>query len=317
MPRKIKIIQRYIIYINIDDGLLYQLWFLFIFLSHIIHPMFHLIAATTSSILVSLLTRLAEDSSKNTSARLAVNYITCFILGSALERGTATTICSTGIPFILILSIIAGLLYLFSFILLKESIKINGVGISSLFMKLGLVVTVLCSLVFFKERISALKTAAIATTILSVVFINTSNDGTKCRNYRILILLMLLGGLSDLPLKVFQTVGNESNRSLFLPSAFLTAFIISLIMTIKKKEAITKYDIIFGIAIGIPNYLSSHFLLRALYNIPAAIAYPTYSGTSVLILFLLGKTVFKEKTQNKEIAPLVLLFISLVMLSIG
>ena len=278
--------------------------------------MFHLIAATTSSIMVSLLTRIAEDRSKNAGARLAVNYITCFLLGLALERGNAAAICS-GIPYILILSIIAGLLYLFSFILLKESIRINGVGISSLFMKLGLVVTVLCSLVFFKERISALKAGAIATAILSVVLINKSNDKNTARNYRLLILLMLFGGLSDLPLKVFQVVGNESSSWLFLPFAFLTAFIISFMMAIKKKEAITKYDIIFGIAIGIPNYLSSHFLLMALYSIPAAIAYPTYSGTSVLILFILGKTAFKEKTQNKEIAPLAMLFISLIMLSIG
>lgn len=278
--------------------------------------MIHLIAATTSSILVSLLTRLAEDRSRNISARLAVNYITCFLLGIVLEAGDIAS-CPTGICHTLILSIIAGLLYLFSFILLKESIRINGVGISGLFMKLGLVVTVLCSIVFFKERISAIKTAAIAATILSVVLINRSNDGNKARNYDLLILLMLFGGLSDLPLKVFQAMGDESSSWMFLPSAFLTAFLISLIMAIKKKEAVSKYDIIFGIAIGIPNYLSSHFLLRSLYSMPAALAYPIYSGASVLILFILGKTAFREKTQQREIAPLILLFISLVMLSTG
>lgn len=277
--------------------------------------MLHLVSAIISSVLVSFLTRLAKDRSRNENMRLAVNYATCFTLGLVLESGKPASF-HDGMAFTLFLAAFAGLLYLFSFVLLKESIKSNGVGISSLFMKLGLIATVLLSFVLFDERISAAKAAAIAITLLSVALLNRTEGEEKAHDLRLLLMLLLFGGLSDLPLKMFEYWGNAETMGLFLPSAFLVAFLVSVALTMMHHERMSKYDALFGFLIGIPNYLSSFFLLRALYDLPATIAYPIYSGSAVLILFLLGKLAFREKTGKKEIVPMVLLFSSLIMLSV-
>lgn len=278
--------------------------------------MFYLVLATISSALVSITMKLSEKGSGSLSLRLASNYLSCFLLGLVLEGGNMDT-RSSGLLFTLLLSFSAGSLYLFSFKLLNRSIISNGIGLSGLFMKLGLIVPVLFSVLFFNEQLTFMKLSALLLILFSSFLLNRRKEGENISNLVLLLLLLFFGGLSDLPLKIFQEFGSTVQRGLFLPIAFLTSFLISSFGVISEKDQKSLRDVLLGVLIGIPNYFSAYFLLQSLYSIDASIAYPFYSGLTVIILFLVGKIVFKDRMDKKEIIPILLLFLSMLMLSIA
>ena len=75
-------------------------------------------------------------------------------------------------------------------------------------------------------------------------------------------------------------------------------------------------DLLFGAIIGIPNYLSSRFLLLSLKDIPAILVYPIYSVAAIVCTTLIGLFFFKEKLSMKKIASIGLILIALVLLNL-
>ena len=112
----------------------------------------NLLLAIVSSALVSVTMRLSEMKIKNNLAMLAVNYLMCTFLAWAYtgfgnffpqEMGRHTTTIFGGIN---------GILYLAGFVLLQRNIRVNGVVLSATFIKLGLLVSMAVSVIFFGER---------------------------------------------------------------------------------------------------------------------------------------------------------------------
>ena len=62
-----------------------------------------------------------------------------------------------------------------------------------------------------------------------------------------------------------------------------------------KQQRIGRAELLFGLAIGIPNFFSAKFLLAALNTLPAVIVYPTYSVATMLAVTLAGALFFREK----------------------
>ena len=72
----------------------------------------------------------------------------------------------------------------------------------------------------------------------------------------------------------------------------------------------------FGILLGVPNYFSASFLLKALNDIPAVIAFPTFSVATVVVISMTGLLVFKEKLSKKQWIGMGLILIALVLLNL-
>ena len=81
--------------------------------------------------------------------------------------------------------------------------------------------------------------------------------------------------------------------------SFLVSGIISGILVFRGGEKITKYEVLFGVLIGIPNYFSARFLLWALADIPAVITYPTYS-IAAMALIAAGVLMYREKLTKRQ-----------------
>lgn len=71
-----------------------------------------------------------------------------------------------------------------------------------------------------------------------------------------------------------------------------------------------------GALIGIPNYLSTKFLLRALSSVPAVIAYPTYSIASLVLVTVVGLFLFKETIGLRQKIAMGIIFVALILLNI-
>ncbi len=279
--------------------------------------MVSLILAVLSSALVSVSMRLGEAKAKNGTAMLAVNYLMCLALAWA-DGGFAAPFPKTpGLPLTLALGGINGLLYLAGFVLLQGSIRKNGVVLSSTFMKLGLLVSIAISVLFFGERPTALQGLGFLLAIGAILLINCRPAGQKAGHVLGLLALMGANGLADAMSKCFEELGDPALAGHFLLYTFAAALLCCLLLTLKSGKARPGiWELAFGCLIGIPNFYSAKFLLGALQAIPAVIVYPVASVGTILAVTLAGCLLFREGLNRRQWAALVLILLALTLLNL-
>ena len=278
--------------------------------------MLNLLLAIFSSALVSITMRLSETKIKNNTAMLAVNYIMCALLAWAYTGFGSLYPQEPGRQAMTVLGSINGVLYLAGFVLLQRNIQTNGVVLSSTFIKLGLLVSMVVSVVFFGERPEIWQWAGFALAVAAIVLMNYRPGEGESGNVASLLLLLLAGGGGDAMSKVFEELGNPVLSDHFLMYTFLVALLLCLMLVGIHKQPVGKWERIFGLLIGIPNFFSAKFLLGALKDIAAVIVYPVYSVATILVVTVTGVLVFREKLDKRQWMALGMILVALILLNI-
>ena len=276
--------------------------------------MFYLLLAITGSAMISILLRISSGKIKEGCSMLAFNYLTCTILGMAYAGFTPGIAQNPGFPAALGLGIVNGILLLVSFILMQSSVRKNGVVLTSIFTKLGLLVPVVLSVVVFREMPTWVQVIGFCIAIAAIIVINLQKD-TGRFDWSLIILLLLAGG-TDAMAKIYEALGSADLTDPYLLYSFGAAFVLCVSVVIAKKELPGFREFLFGTLIGIPNFLSSKFLLSALATVPAVVAYPTFSVATLLVITLTGVLAFREKLKAHQWAALAAILVALVMLNI-
>ena len=276
--------------------------------------MLYLILAICSSALVAIIMRVAQPRIQNPIGLLAGNYILCTLL--ALMMSVPSLGDSGGLPFCIGLGIINGLVYLGGFILMQWSTRYNGVVLSSIFMKLGILVSTLISVIWFREIPTGLQVTGFILAVLAIIVINYRKGTTLSRGSWALLLMLCLSGLSDGTSKIYEVFGNPNIENLFLCFTFGSALLFCLWFMHHKGEQLGKKELLYGSLLGIPNFFSSLFLLKALGSVPGVIAFPSYSVATILVVAVTGIVVFREKLKKKQILGGILICIALALLNL-
>ena len=279
--------------------------------------MLNLLLAIASSALVSVTMRLSETKIKNNTAMLAVNYIMCTFLAWAYTGFGSLYPAAVGGQLAAILGGINGFLYLAGFVLLQRNIRVNGVVLSATFIKLGLLVSMAVSVLFFGERPEAWQWAGFLLAVAAIVLMNYRPGEGKAGNMAGLLLLLLAGGGGDAMSKIFEELGNPALSDYFLMITFGTALLFCLSLVHIRKEKLGKWEIFFGLLIGIPNFFSAKFLLGALKDIAAVVVYPVYSVATILTVTVTGVLVFREKLDKRQWLALAMILVALVLLNVS
>ena len=278
--------------------------------------MLNLLLAIASSALVSITMRLSETKIKNNIAMLAVNYIMCACLAWAYTGFGSWFPPETGRQTTVLLGGINGVLYLAGFVLLQRNIQTNGVVLSSTFIKLGLLVSMVVSVVFFGERPETWQWAGFALAVAAIVLMNYRPGEGKSGSMPGLLLLLLAGGGGDTMSKVFEELGNPALSGHFLLYTFVMAFAVCSNLFRIRGDKAGKWEWLFGLLIGIPNFFSAKFLLGALKDIAAVIVYPVYSVATILTVTVTGVLVFREKLEKRQWLALGMILLALALLNI-
>ncbi len=279
--------------------------------------MLSLLLAVLSSALVSITMRFSQARVKNSTAMLAVNYIMCLGL-SWWETGFVSPFSSApGFGLTLVLGLVNGFLYLAGFVLLQVNIRKNGVVLSSTFMKLGLLVSMLASVLLFREQPELWQWLGFGLAVAAIVLINYQPGGEKAQAKWGLLLALLAGGTADSMSKVFEQLGNPVLSGHFLLYTFLSALGFCLLLWIREKQPLPGLrEWGYGLLIGIPNYFSAKFLLSALNTVPGVIVYPVCSVGTILVVTLAGVLAFKEKLEKRQWLALAMILAALALLNI-
>lgn len=279
--------------------------------------MIYLILAVISSTLVSVIMRASEKYVRNNITMLASNYLMCSGL-AAICTGTWNLfpISAEGFPFSVGLGLVSGVFYMGSFMLLQWNTQKNGIVLSSMFMKLGVMVPTLMAMLVFGEIPRAVQVVGMLVALAAILLINMEKGSGKAVSSMGLVFLLVAGGMTDAMSKIYEELGVSALKNHFLLYTFMMAFALCVVVCLIKKQGVTGKDVGFGLAIGIPNFCSALFLLLSLSDVPAMIAYPTYSVATIVVVTLVGTVFFKEKLSRRQILSMLMIFAALVLLNI-
>jgi len=277
--------------------------------------MLNLILAILSSAMVAIVMRIAQPRVKNPTGLLAANYIVCLLMALLLS-GAELQSTFSGIGFSAGLGALNGLIYLSGFALMQWNTRHNGVVLSSVFMKLGILVPTVLSVVWFKEVPTMLQIIGFIVAVVAIVIINYQKGTQLSRSSWALLLMLLMGGMGDGMSKVYEVYGTPGFKNLFLFFTFLSALVLCIGLMFARKERLGRKELLYGAVLGIPNFLSSLFLLNSLSSVPAVIAFPTFSVAVILVVSLAGLLFFRERLTKKQLLGAALICIALVLLNL-
>lgn len=278
--------------------------------------MIYLILAIACSTLISVIMRISSDKVTGNVSMLAMNYLMCVVV-AALYTGLDQLFPQVAaLPQTLTMGAVHGILYLSSFVLFQHNVRKNGMVLSATFMKLGLLVPIVLSVILFGELPGVLQIIGFVIAVAAIVLINWSSDRSDLRMGAGLVVLLIAGGAGDAMSKVFEEWGNTTLSSQFLFYTFLVALILCVGLVILKKERPGKSEVLFGLLIGVPNYFSARFLLKSLESVDAVIAYPTYSVATLLAVTLIGVLLFREKLSRRQWVAIGMILVALALLNI-
>lgn len=278
--------------------------------------MVFLCLAILSSSAISLLMRISSNKVSAKLSMLSVNYLICSLLGASYAGFDLICPDVSGFSTTVTLGIVGGILFLASFMLLQWNTARNGIVLSSVFMKLGLLVPMILSVLFFHELPTQSQIIGFCVALLAIVLINAKRENNGRRFRWELLVLLLMGGGADAMSKIFEFLGPAALSNQFLFYIFTVALVLCVALVLYKRERPGIREFLFGAAIGIPNFFSSKFLLRSLADLPAVVVYPSFSIATMLITTLAGVFFFKERLQKLQWLALIAIIVALFLLNI-
>ncbi len=274
--------------------------------------MLYLILAILSSAAVSIVMRLSGDKIKNNIGMLAAGYLVSTGLAAAYTDFSGFQ--QAGLGAAVAMAVFNGALFVTGFVIMQRSIPQSGVVLTSTFMRLGLIVCLVLSVLLFRELPGVLQVMGFALAIFAIVLSGGKSGGGKFSPS--LLLLLLINGIIDTWAKVFGTWGNPALSDHYLMLTFLVASALCLGLMLYKKQRIGLWELLFGGAIAVPNYYCSRFLLAALRELPGIVVYPTFGVATLLTITVLGICLFKERLSRRQWISMGIILVALALLNL-
>ena len=288
--------------------------------------MIYLLLAILGSAAMTLVMKTFRAQKGNRYGLILGNYITCVALGLALLPSKASLLSPSRVT--LLCGMAGGLLYVAGILSMQTSIRVNGAILTAAFSKLGLLVSLALSILCFGERPTLLQGAGILLVLSAMVLINPRESGAPGktggrqggRSFLLLIVTLLACGSNDAMAKVFEAVGSPSEDKLFFFFLFLTAALFSALLAAveyrRTKKRIYWREMAAGAAVGVPNYLSSLLLLKALQRLPAVLVYPSFSTGAILAVTAASALLFRERPARRQLLGLGVILAALILLNL-
>lgn len=240
---------------------------------------------------------------------IVVNYLVAGATGLIM---TDMDMGFTGLPLDVVLFAGGmGILFFSIFNVMALTAQRNGVSVAAVASKMALVIPVFFGVVLFQESLGVYKFFGVIIGLISVYFVSVKAANTQSlKAYLGLPLLLFLGsGLIDTGLKYAQEV-LISNRqeAVFSASIFFAAFVFGMLYLLfsllygKRTTALLNpKNIVAGVVLGIPNFFSIFFLLKALQSGVDGIVVFTINNIGIVLLStLFGVLIFKEFLKKKN-----------------
>ncbi|MDC1237815.1 DMT family transporter [Polaribacter sp.] len=218
-----------------------------------------------------------------------------------------------------------GVLFVSIFFVMAMTAQKNGVSVTSIAGKMSVVVPVIFGIMLYNESVTFLKIVGIIMALIAVYLSSVKEEKSEKNGTLLLPILLFIGsGTIDTLLKYIQEnyVADE-DVSIFSGSLFgiagVFAFLILVIKTIKKRASFGYKNIIAGIILGVPNYYSIIFLIKALQNknFESSTLFTINNVAIVVVSTLVGLFFFKEKFSIKNKIGVAMAILGIILVTIA
>jgi drug/metabolite transporter (DMT)-like permease len=219
-------------------------------------------------------------------------------------------------------SVILGILFITIFNVTALTAQRGGLSVASVAGKMSLVIPVLFGIIVYEESFSVFKFIGIVLALLAVFLTSKKSNGVAF-NKSILLLTFILflgAGIIDTLVKYIEMNYVATDELIYyIATTFLIAGCIgiSILMfqLISKKTSILFKNIIGGIVLGVPNYFSLYFLIKALQHptLESSTIFTINNVLIVLVTSLLGIMLFKEYLSVRNKVGILLSIVAILM----
>ncbi len=318
--------------------------------------MLALVLAVCCSLAIGMIFKHTGRQRLDRTALLTVNYAAAVAVAAMLlTLGTREVAGGlTADPALMALSVVTGALLIFGFFVLSLATDVAGMSLAIGVMRVSVVIPFLMSWIIWNEVPSVAQMVGLVVAGVAFFLIArrkrpapesrpelatasgaaaTAAHGrpgvepggaaseVSVRAFGVLALVFLAGGAVDLSMKAFEeSFGAQNSRVLFLLLAFGIAFLIGLAVVLWRGGRPGQWPTSAtgggGVVLGVINYGSLEFILRAIEQLPGTFVFPVNNIAIVLLAAVLGVVVWGEQLTRLNRIGLGLAVVALLLLNL-
>lgn len=276
------------------------------------------------SSLIFVVFKLYTQLNIQTLYAIITNYVVACIVGLVAYTGTFNIqelsqkswfygALALGIVFILVFNIMAA------------TSQRLGVSVASVATKMSFVLPAIAGVLIYQETLGPFQLVGILIAIAAVYLASIKESALpfKIKELYLPFLVFLGSGFIDTNIKYFQELHlGENELPLFSATVFFGAAVTGIIFVafkaIKKPIRFNMKNVLGGIALGVPNYFSIYFLIKALEydGLNSASIFTVNNVAIVLLSTLFGIVFFKERLSLKNWTGIGLAVVSIILVTV-
>lgn len=282
-----------------------------------IYLLLSILASTGIFVIFKLFTKYKID----TLQGIVINYITACICGLVHnDKGFNLSEITDSDWFIGVLFL--GFLFIAVFNIMALTAQKNGLSVASVASKMSVIIPICFGLYVYNESVSFQKIAGIILALVAVYLtsIKSKENSVVTKALYLPILLFFGSGVIDTSINYFAP---DDKIPLFSALIFGAAFCIGstilVFRALKFKSVFNIRSLPLGITLGLVNYASIYFLLKALRvdGLESSTLFTVNNVSIVAISTLVGLLMFREQISIKNCLGIGLALISIVLVTLA
>ncbi len=220
---------------------------------------------------------------------------------------------------------ILGIIFISVFNFMAITTQRNGLSVVAVASKMSLIIPIIFGIFVYHETLNILKAIGMVLALVAVYLVTAKPHTSSAKGNLVFPTLVFFGsGIIDTSLKYLETsFVSEPHFPIFSATLFGAAALVGIIaflyLAIRKKLNLEWKNIIAGIILGVANYFSIVYLIKAL-------SYPkldsstlfTINNVSILLLStLIGLLFFKEHLTRKNNLGILLAITGIILVSLA
>lgn len=287
--------------------------------------MIYLILSVLASTGILICFKLFDKFKLNTTLAIVINYLTACIIG-LLVYDSPIIITEVIASKWFFGAFILGILFIAIFQVMALTAQHHGLSVASVAGKMSLVIPTVFGFYLYNESAGIQKIFGIILALVAVYLssVKSKNKTGASKNFLLPIILLFGSGAIDTSIKYLESNYVPENvipifsASIFCSAAFFGIFPLAY-YGFKRQFQFDLNTIMGGIILGIINYCSIYFLIKALHfkGLESSTVFTVNNVSIVMISTLLGLLIFKERISRKNWMGIALAIISILLVTLA
>jgi len=285
----------------------------------------YLILSILASTIILILFKLFDRYNINTLQAIVVNYITACASGLFAYNGSVSIGEIVSAQWFLG-ALALGFLFISIFNVMALTAQRNGLSVASVAAKMSVIIPVIFGIYVYNEGYGLQKIIGVILALIAVYLTSIKSKSSVSNRKGLLLpsILFLGSGIIDTSIKFLETTYvAENGIPIFSATIFFFAGFIGIGILIQKSfKGSYKFDvksIYGGVALGIVNYASIYYLLKALqYEGTESSTIFTINNVAIVMLStLIGLLLFHEKLYIRNWIGIITAIVSIVLVTLA